>query len=286
MDQEMNAWRHLMDTLNADSMPLQPIHSAHVSIASAKSKDVKLYKPPKNGALVKPTDRSNLLALRIPSPLPDSWLKMNGLPVASVRAQELAVANVTQDLNALTAKGYVSPSALWNQQDKVVKLVDKVDSFVADVNGTRVVVNVTQSNQGESIDKAQQVVNSIRHNAPSGQVQTPIDKIAANLTDIIGPPVSKEQDAASNPFSPRKVGENGFSNKDSEKLLNKVEENKEKQRENGSLTPKKEKEDAIKDKKLDLALGGGGAKSTTVSSKSFHTPDISPVWIPSYEWQG
>jgi len=289
--QELDAWKQLMHDLEtSDQEPLVPVHRVSIAAAGRKNKNVKLYKPPKNNVLVKPSDRTNLLALRIPTPLPDKWLKMNGLPVATVRAQEIAVANVTKDLNDLSSKGYVSPSALWNQQDKMIMLMDKVDGFVADVNGTRVVVNVTQSNATQSVDKAQQVVDSIRQNTPSGQVQKPMDKIAANLTDIIGPPIM-EKDSVANPFSPRHEGEKGFSNKDSKQLLDKVEEVKEKQRDSGTLTPKKEKEQEQKDKKTDLALGGG-AKSipsngtSTVSVKAFHHQPPSPVWISSDEWQG
>jgi tyrosinase len=292
--QEMHAWQQLMKELDqVDQEPLQPLAIARAMIASSGSKKkgnrVKLYKPPKNRVLVKPSDRSNLLALRIPPPLPERWLRMNGLSPTSVRAQEMAVANVTKDLNELSAKGYVSPSALWNQQDKVAKLVDKVDGFVADLNGTRVVVNVTHNNSSQSINQMQQVVDSVKQVAPSGQVQKPIEKVAANLTDIIGPPVLQDKDAASNPFAPRHEGEQGFSNKDANKLLDKVEANKDKERDAGVLTPKKEQEQAQKEHKIDLALGGGiksiNSTTTIVSVKSMsHTPP--PVWIPSDEWQG
>ncbi|RKP09565.1 hypothetical protein THASP1DRAFT_28640 [Thamnocephalis sphaerospora] len=75
------------------------------------------------------TDRTFIMDLRAPPPLPENWLRMNRLDIDMVRGQEQRAAQLCDRLNR--QEGYVSPSALWNRPSFLEKLAKAKTQFQA-----------------------------------------------------------------------------------------------------------------------------------------------------------
>lgn len=85
-------------------------------------------------------DRENILDLRSPVPIPEEYLRMNNQNVTYIRAQEAETRKVVKKLNNL--EGYVSPCALLNREDFLVKLAKKGTEFKQVVKGKLVKVHL------------------------------------------------------------------------------------------------------------------------------------------------
>jgi len=80
-----------------------------------------------------PDDRENIIDLRAPIPIPESYLILNNQNITAVRHQESETRKIVHDLNKL--EGYVSPCALLNHEDILGKLAKKGTEFKQVVKG-------------------------------------------------------------------------------------------------------------------------------------------------------
>jgi len=146
-------------------------------------------------------DRSELIKLRTPTPLPDSWIAMNSLDATEVRTYESQASATIKGLNAIF--GYVSPSALWNQAEKLAKLTKSdVTNFKATL--TSVVVNVENTAAKDVKDAKQAVVDlhaRVKLSIGFTHIQN-VDKVRSQVTKLIGGEIYGK-DSLSNPFYSR-----------------------------------------------------------------------------------
>jgi len=70
---------------------------------------------PCNNATFQYNERTNVICVRYPQPLPASWCQLNNLDVTKVRSVEANCIGVHQKLNQLY--GYISPAALYIRRD-------------------------------------------------------------------------------------------------------------------------------------------------------------------------
>ncbi|KAI9598682.1 hypothetical protein BDF19DRAFT_431116 [Syncephalis fuscata] len=135
-------------------------------------------------------DREDLTKLRAPLPISESWCKMNRLNITRVREYESEEREFIQKLNKIP--NYVSPSALWNKDDSMKKLVatGKVKQFSAYVDGKKVVVPVTAgSNPTDAVARTRNTL------LQSGLHILSPNEMVANLQMIIGDGVIKSLDS-------------------------------------------------------------------------------------------
>jgi tyrosinase len=161
------------------------------------------YKEEAPGKAVDYKDRSELIKLRSPPPLPEEWIKLNNLDVAEVRKYEDEERKEILKLNNIF--GYISPSALWNQAEKIATLAkSKVTKFEATLSS--VVVTVENSVE-EAAKNALQAVSNIHARVKLSigftHLQN-IEKVKPQVTKIIGEEVY-EKDSAANPYRARTV---------------------------------------------------------------------------------
>jgi tyrosinase len=159
------------------------------------------FKEDAPAAFVDYKDRSELIKLRPVKPLPEAWLKLNKLDVAETRKYEEEERKELQKLNNVF--GYISPSALWNQADKIAALAKTgVQKFEATLSS----VVVTVENSAEEVAKdALQAVSNIHARVKMSigftRIQN-IEKVKPQVTKIIGEEVYAK-DTVSNPYHPR-----------------------------------------------------------------------------------
>jgi tyrosinase len=101
-------------------------------------KSVKVGPAPVQTKPISSIDRSDLLHIRVPKPLPESWIKENGMNAEEVRAREKKRA---EDINKANEKETVVDGALWTRPGALAKLISAgASKFHADVEGIRVEV--------------------------------------------------------------------------------------------------------------------------------------------------
>jgi len=81
-------------------------------------------------------DRSDLLAIRTPQPLPEYWIEMQGMDVQAFREHESKLSTVCALVNGL--KTYTSPAALVHRSHALEQLAKHQKSFYALVDGKNV----------------------------------------------------------------------------------------------------------------------------------------------------
>jgi tyrosinase len=138
-------------------------------------------------------DRSNLVALRIPRPLPVEWLHMNNrINVDQVRDHEQTYAKITDQINAID--GYIPPCSLWMRHDVITQLKGKVSNFHATVHGKY--VETTSVNVDVSIT---QIKETVRKQC-GGSVRVEADQYKDKLLSVIGTSLPSSS-SASYPFT-------------------------------------------------------------------------------------
>jgi hypothetical protein len=104
-------------------------------------------------------DRRNLISLRRPGPVPETFLAMMNISVKAVREMEAEYSKVYDQLNGIY--GYVSPSALYNRRDILSKVIK------ASGNGSSVALplstlGLVEINYQNSTDLSQVVANIVQ----------------------------------------------------------------------------------------------------------------------------
>jgi hypothetical protein len=86
-----------------------------------------------------------LMKLREVQPLPEDYIKANGLNLTYVRENEARINGIVKKLNAMP--GYVSPSALWNRPDLIKTLIKKklATKFQSILDKVKVSVSVSDT---------------------------------------------------------------------------------------------------------------------------------------------
>ncbi|KAI9594607.1 hypothetical protein BDF19DRAFT_444212 [Syncephalis fuscata] len=120
-----------------------------------------------NRTAIDPLDRTEILGLRIPTPIPDSWLVMNHANVTAVRETEMFLRNVALEINNL--RSHVSPSVPASQPDILAGLIKKIKpgngQLTATRRGRQIVLNSTlleNLTTDEVVGKVQQFLDSLR----------------------------------------------------------------------------------------------------------------------------
>jgi len=119
--------------------------------------------------------------------LPESWAQMNHIPIDVLRQHEAKYGKVCRDVN--TVDGYVSPAALYNRKDLLEKLVGKVKTFYAVINGTSVVSAPTAAPAQGGGRNLLQAVDNVRrtvYNKSPQVFNVPVQAYASKLTSVIG----------------------------------------------------------------------------------------------------
>jgi hypothetical protein len=169
---------------------------------------------------VAPDDRSELIKLRPPVYIPDSWLAANGHDIKEAREHEKQANQTVASLNAVF--GYVSPSALWNQGEKVAQLAKtEVKQFTATL--TSVIVNVENSVDQAAKNAKQAVVDihaRVKLSLGFTHIQN-VDKVKPQLIKIIGEEAYGSKTAAGNPFRVRHAATNSKRSKTTDDIPDK-----------------------------------------------------------------
>jgi len=146
-------------------------------------------------------DRTELIKLRVQPPIKEKWLLLNHLDVAEVRGYEKEEEKIIMQLNNVF--GYISPSALWNQVDKLDKLAKGgAKKFKATLSS----VIVTVDNTAEDAAKdGLQVVSDLHARVKLSigfkKLQN-IEKVKGQVAKLIGEEAYSKK-SASNPYRRR-----------------------------------------------------------------------------------
>ncbi|RKP25485.1 hypothetical protein SYNPS1DRAFT_22556, partial [Syncephalis pseudoplumigaleata] len=89
-------------------------------------------------------DRSNIINIRYPQPLPEEWCKMNHISVDDIRKLEKEAKQVVDQFNHIP--GYISNSALVNHADVLSNLAQKGVKFHGYVGDKKVNINYNATN--------------------------------------------------------------------------------------------------------------------------------------------
>jgi len=164
--------------LSSDNLP-PPTITAPPSGALPPSVTITTI-PTDNSVRFDPTDRTNLVALRLPRAIPDAFLTMNNIDVSSVRQLEAEYANVYTQLNAI--KGYCSPCSLWKRPSLCQGLVGQVPQFCVDVQG------VGRMQIGYSPSPPDQCMSNVQRSATyvSPNINLPPDTYRSQLQQLVG----------------------------------------------------------------------------------------------------
>lgn len=141
---------------------------------------------------VSPSDRENLVALRIPAGIKEEWGKMNKIPIQDIRTYEQEYAKVTDKINAID--GYIPPCSLWMREDLLISLKSEVNKFYGTVHGKYV------ETSAKSIETSITKIKDDVRKQCGGSVRISVDSYKDKLLKVIGtslPPVT----SASYPFT-------------------------------------------------------------------------------------
>lgn len=137
-------------------------------------------------------DRTNVNALRVPSPVSEAWLRMNNMPVAEARHYEAQAKTVYDQLNSLS--GYISPCALYHRHDLWAALVSAVDKFTLDVPGVgRVALQFSEKDAYQVVSNCKAAIHKYAPN-----VYVPPEKLHDQLVPIVGESTAASVTSASN----------------------------------------------------------------------------------------
>lgn len=133
-------------------------------------------------------DRENILDLRSPVPIPDEYLRLNNQNVTYIRAQEAETSKLVKKLNNL--EGYVSPCALLNREDFLVKLAKKGTEFKQVVKGKLVKVHLDKKARKSPhtfVEKLKKQFTRIGYNVVKSydSIQTGIHRILGSGTEYM-----------------------------------------------------------------------------------------------------
>lgn len=186
-------------TMPALPAPVQtPPENPPKSISGGVLPEV-VVRPPTNST--PPGDRKELVKLRTPKPLPESWCVMNNLKVADVRTIETECRSVHDKFNKMY--GYVSPASLYLRRDLCARVIYRNDhtgskkkdcSITVDSVGT-LDIQYKQTDPGKAF---KEVCGTAKKALPDHYVAP--EKMKARIKAIIGDSNVLDENSVSNVF--------------------------------------------------------------------------------------
>lgn len=151
-----------------------------------------------------PKDDTLILKLRMPYRVPDEWFKLNRIPLEVARRIHEESLNITKQINKIP--GYISPIALWNREDLLIKAAKKKSKLTAYINGTLIEF---QKYSDDAAAAASEIKDKLKASILSDYIQKPVGEIVDEMVKVMGTPFYDILNPA-NPFYPRRPNEIGF----------------------------------------------------------------------------
>jgi gas vesicle protein len=143
-------FRDIFNGPEADPSQLPTGQKAAPEPAPIDNKVVMDFKETAPKEAVAADDRSELIKLRPQPAIPKAWYEANGLNYEVAKQIEAEHYSEVEKLNNIF--GYVSPSALWNQINKLARLTAKdIKSFKATISSVIVTVENTASEKVKNV---------------------------------------------------------------------------------------------------------------------------------------
>ncbi|KAI8055752.1 hypothetical protein BDF22DRAFT_763107 [Syncephalis plumigaleata] len=126
-------------------------------------------------------DRSNIINIRHPQPLPEEWCKMNHISVDEVRSIEEKAKKVIDQFNHLP--GYISSCALVNRADVLSKLAQEGVKFHGYIGNKKIDINYDAANPAAVQNVQSKVVAVV--NQVYKQVNFVYPKVVQNIINAV-----------------------------------------------------------------------------------------------------